>query len=497
MTDKQKAKVRSARKKWRKRNEVAYSFAMEVCNQHETAKTIAALYSGTSAKGLIERLRERFENVEKNTIQSEISKFNSMHILPQQSSAEYVDDIERQARVLEDLGQQVKDDDKLTRLKEGLTDSRYAQLAHSLYTTPDLTFKQASSLIKGYENTAFGKLALKNTSVSEARDGNEANNTEWGNHMKQIRCSRCRKRGHYAKKCTVPQHVVDKMKHKFNKRKSHDRGDRHTKHTSCEACGKDNHSTRDCRVLKAYRQEFSKKRSAENTDKYKGSQREKSKLRVLDSDDSGSESNILVDGSAMHVETTNELIYLDCGCNKVVLRTREHMTNMHKVNITMRTADKRGCLRIIATGEVGNMKDVYHAPDANKNLICMQALTANGYKVTFEGDEVIIMKDDTNEEILRSKSENGLYPLNISMIENLLKSSSIPSANVGEANLGSGTTENKVQLWHRRLGHEHEGKIFEPDRTGIVSGINLDQKYFRKKYKKMKKNKCLQYLRQE
>ena len=60
MTDKQKAKVRSARKKWRKRNEVAYSFAMEVCNQHETAKTIAALYSGTSAKGLIERLRERF-----------------------------------------------------------------------------------------------------------------------------------------------------------------------------------------------------------------------------------------------------------------------------------------------------------------------------------------------------------------------------------------------------------------------------------------------------
>ena len=92
-----------------------------------------------------------------------------MHILPQQSSAEYVDDIERQARVLEDLGQQVKDDDKLTRLKEGLTDSRYAQLAHSLYTTPDLTFKQASSLIKGYENTAFGKLALTQVLVRHVR----------------------------------------------------------------------------------------------------------------------------------------------------------------------------------------------------------------------------------------------------------------------------------------------------------------------------------------
>ncbi len=38
--------------KWNTRNEVAYSYLMEVCNLHDKANTIAALYDGRSAAGL-------------------------------------------------------------------------------------------------------------------------------------------------------------------------------------------------------------------------------------------------------------------------------------------------------------------------------------------------------------------------------------------------------------------------------------------------------------
>jgi hypothetical protein len=37
-------KMRKASQQWKNRNETAYSYLMEVCNAHERASTIAALY---------------------------------------------------------------------------------------------------------------------------------------------------------------------------------------------------------------------------------------------------------------------------------------------------------------------------------------------------------------------------------------------------------------------------------------------------------------------
>ena len=71
-------------------------------------------------------------NVEKNTLQAEVTKFNSVMITSNHSGAEFVGTVEAQAKNLENLGREVTEEDKLTRLKEGLTDRRYSQLAHSL-----------------------------------------------------------------------------------------------------------------------------------------------------------------------------------------------------------------------------------------------------------------------------------------------------------------------------------------------------------------------------
>ena len=77
----------------------------------------------------------------------------------------------------------------LTRLKEGLTDRRYFQLAHSLYTANDMTYTRASSLIKG--NTSFGKHAMQ---ISGEDDVNIAvDDSKWKVHKSNGRCNKYKK----------------------------------------------------------------------------------------------------------------------------------------------------------------------------------------------------------------------------------------------------------------------------------------------------------------
>ena len=73
---------------------------MAVCNAHSKLGTA----------GLMEALDENFLNVEKNTIQSEVSKSNSIRILRHQSAAEFVDGVDSQAKVLENLDREVTDE---------------------------------------------------------------------------------------------------------------------------------------------------------------------------------------------------------------------------------------------------------------------------------------------------------------------------------------------------------------------------------------------------
>ena len=96
--------------------------------------TQGLLYEGNDAKGLQKALKDGFLNVEKNTVQADVTKFNSMRVTSNQAGAEFVDSVEAQVKILENLGRRVSDDDKLTRLKEGLTDKRYTLIQPTVCT---------------------------------------------------------------------------------------------------------------------------------------------------------------------------------------------------------------------------------------------------------------------------------------------------------------------------------------------------------------------------
>ena len=104
----------------------------------------------------------------------------------------------------------------------------------------------------------------------------------------------------------------------------------------------------------------------------------------------------------------------------------------------------------------------------------MKSITDRNCTVTFDGDKVIIRDKALHKTLIEQYSVNGLYPFSIHCLLGL-----------GEISMTACATEapfdDKCILWHRGLGHVHDDKLIESDRPGLLEGINLDKKYFRRK----------------
>lgn len=138
------------------------------------AQTTAAPYEGEDAASLMEGLEERLLNVD-------ITPFNQScrNSIPHQSRAEFVDRVESQAKVLENLGQEVSEDDTLTRLKEGLTDKRYSRgnrhaMVHAVYIISMLLTKTDKAYISPHEYIMVSQLIPESSGSGAARRGSSS-----------------------------------------------------------------------------------------------------------------------------------------------------------------------------------------------------------------------------------------------------------------------------------------------------------------------------------
>ena len=134
---------------------------------------------------------------------------------------------------------------------------------------------------------------------------------------------------------------------------------------------------------------------------------------------------------------------------------------------------------------------MYYALEANKNLVDMKSITDKHCTATFDEDEVVIRNKSTGKALIRQRSINRLYPVSL---EDLLELGDEPSAAAAAAvAVEELPADHQRILWHRRQGHVHNDKLIESDGRGLVEGINLDKKYFRKKYQEAicKCNTCL------
>ena len=156
--------------------------------------------------------------------------------------------------------------------------------------------------------------------------------------------------------------------------------------------------------------------------------KQKTRVSVHDSDDdeSGYNSMVCVEEEVNMAQGMSDVVYLDSGCNKMILTSRKHMKNLQRADKQMTTANK-GKLTITSVGDAGNFKGVYYAPAASNNLVDMKSITGKNCTITFDEDEVVIRNKSTGKTLIRQRSINGLHPVSI---EDLLKLGDDPSAAV-------------------------------------------------------------------
>ena len=91
------------------------------------------------------------------------------------------------------------------------------------------------------------------------------------------------------------------------------------------------------------------------------------------------------------------MVYLDSGCNKMILPSKKHLKNLQRVDRQMATA-KKSKLIITSIGDASNSKN---APEGKKTHVDMKST------VIFDEDKVVIRHRSTGKTFIRQRGIDG------------------------------------------------------------------------------------------
>ena len=173
---------------------------------------------------------------------------------------------------------------------------------------------------------------------------------------------------------------------KAQKKDHRNRGDNKPKVPVCDIRDIPGHQTKDCFHLRTAKAAVANTKRGQNPrrDAVAYNSKKKPRVSVHDSDDeSGYNSMVCVEEEVNIAQGMSDVVYLDSGCNKMILTLRKHL---QRADRQMTTASK-GKLTIASTG---NFKGIYYAPEASNNLVDMKSITDKNCTITFDEDEVVI-----------------------------------------------------------------------------------------------------------
>jgi hypothetical protein len=128
----------------------------------------------------------------------------------------------------------------------------------------------------------------------------------------------------------------------------------------------------------------------------------------------------------------------------------------------------------------GMIKDIYHIPDLQGNLLAVSALTKRGYKFVFDLDGCRIT-DAKGQITAFAHLRNDLFILDANLsiatacISILPTDSSIRTPKSPEQLYVAQTKKSTATLavWHRRLGHTNKESVKKLEREGMVRGMEI------------------------
>ena len=115
---------------------------------------------------------------------------------------------------------------------------------------------------------------------------------------------------------------------------------------------------------------------------------------------------VYVEAEANMAQGMSDAVYLDSGCNKMILTLRKHRKNLQRADRQMTTANK-GKLIIMSIDDAGTFKGVYYTPEASKNLVDIKIITDKNCTVTFNEDDVVIRIKSTGKTLIGRETSTG------------------------------------------------------------------------------------------
>ncbi len=101
--------LETLQEEWKIKNRICYEAIMDVCFKNPDARRVGKRCKSNVAKTLVKMLKNRFQIIQDNVKQSEITLFNTMTIKPDETPGSFMDRVIEQAEKLADMGEEVSD----------------------------------------------------------------------------------------------------------------------------------------------------------------------------------------------------------------------------------------------------------------------------------------------------------------------------------------------------------------------------------------------------
>ena len=135
----------------KEKDNIAYPELMKACYKNPKTKSLCEISGLKTAHEILARLEKRFRVVNDAAKAAQLLRYSALVQLEGESGADFVDREQRAYIALQDMGVNVDDSLRLTKfIQQDSTNSKHKALAHSIFTTPNMTLNRATSLFETY-----------------------------------------------------------------------------------------------------------------------------------------------------------------------------------------------------------------------------------------------------------------------------------------------------------------------------------------------------------
>ena len=342
------------------------------------------------------------------------SQFLTMTMSTSEGIQSWMSRVKTEAANAKDIGCSITDDDSISVLLNGLTD----------------TYRTTRKVLLGQASVA--KTTLKWDDVTRALIADEASELASSEGVTAFWSDR------------------DKPKDKRSGNKADNQ-----KKGECFWCGKQGHWESDCRKKAAGEPKNEAAARQRETKRPNTGGKKKPSTYTASVEASPITFSAQVIGFRSVKETA--LHYLDTGTNEHQFLDRNDFTTYQPVGgLTVRTQTKGNQVSVIGKGnavlrsvvngrvEVLNFPDALHVPDGEANLVSFGALLEKGARIELSGTTINVYHGNRLAMVLTMK--NRMWPIPVSP-KKATSTSGIPKA------LYSAGPKPSMELWHQRLGH--------------------------------------------